>query len=129
MPRNPPQPPLSIVTPATTGIQPPRPLGRHGAEFWRRVQDEFRIEDCAGLELLMQACSAIDRAEALAEIVAREGEVIRTRTGTIKSHPAVRDELTARQVVMRAIARLGIDVEPVKSPGRPPKAFGWTGDE
>jgi len=31
----------------------------------------------------MQACSAIDRAEALAEIVAREGEVIRTRTGTI----------------------------------------------
>ena len=77
----------------------------------------------------MQACSAIDRAEALAEIVAREGEVIRTRTGTIKSHPAVRDELTARQVVMRAIARLGIDVEPVKSPGRPPKAFGWTGGE
>jgi P27 family predicted phage terminase small subunit len=129
MPRNPPQPPLSIVTSATTEIAPPRALGQHGLEFWRKVQSEFAISDCAGIELLMQACSAIDRAESLAEIIAREGEVIRTRTGTIKSHPAVRDELSARQVVMKAIARLGIDVEPVKSPGRPPKTFGWTGDE
>jgi P27 family predicted phage terminase small subunit len=129
MPRNPPQPPLSIITPATTGIQPPRQLGRHGKQFWERVQAEYAITDAGGIELLMQACGAIDRAESLAEIIAREGEVIRTRTGTIKSHPAVRDELTARALVMKAIARLGIDVEPVKSPGRPPKAFGLTGND
>jgi P27 family predicted phage terminase small subunit len=127
MPRNPPQPPLSVVTSATTGIQPPRQLGRHGKQFWERVQAEYAVRDAGGIELLMQCCSAIDRAEALAEIIAREGEVIHTRTGTIKSHPAVRDELTARALVMKAIARLGIDSEAIKSPGRPTGYSSWAG--
>jgi P27 family predicted phage terminase small subunit len=129
MPKTTDKPPLAVVTSAMTGIAPPRQLGRHGMQFWEQVQREYAIQDAAGLELLMQCCSAIDRAESLAEIIAREGEVIRTRTGTIKSHPAVRDELSARQVVMRAISKLGIDSEPVKSPGRPPRSFGWRGDE
>jgi hypothetical protein len=125
MTRTPPQPPLSVVTPETTGIAPPRQLGQYGMQFWQRVQAEYAIRDAGGIEILMQGCGAIDRAESLAEIVAREGEVIRTRTGTIKSHPAVRDELTARALVLKAIQRLGIDVEPIKSPGRPTKPIGW----
>jgi hypothetical protein len=129
MPTTPRKPPLSIVTPATTGIAPPRQLGPHGTAFWQKVQAEFAITDCAGVELLMQCCSAIDRAESLADIIACEGEVIHTRTGTIKSHPAVRDELSARALVMKAIQRLGIDVEPIKSPGRPPRSFGWKGND
>jgi hypothetical protein len=129
MPKSPNQPLLSVATSTTTGIAPPRQLGRHGAQFWERVQAEYAITDAGGIELLMQCCGAIDRAESLAEIIARDGEVIRTRSGTIKSHPAVRDELTARGLVMRAVQRLGIDVEPVKSPGRPGKALGWRPNE
>jgi phage terminase small subunit len=129
MPKTPSNPPFSIVSSETTGISPPRELGCHGRAFWDRVQSEYSVRDAGGIELLMQACGAIDRAESLAAIVAAEGEVVRTRSGTVKSHPAIRDELTARQVVMRAISKLGIDSEPVKSVGRPPRSFGWRGDE
>jgi hypothetical protein len=129
MPTTPRKPPLSLVTPATNGIQPPRQLGPHGTAFWQRVQAEYAISDVGGVEILMQGCSALDRAEGSAEIVAREGAVIHTRSGTIKSHPAVRDELMARQIVIRAIQRLGIDVAPLKSPGRPTQPLGWMGNE
>jgi phage terminase small subunit len=121
--------PLSLVTGETAGIAPTRPLGQFGTAFWQRVQSEYAIRDCGGVEILMQACGAIDLVERLAAIVAAEGEVIRTRSGTIKSHPAVRDELTARQVVMKAISKLGIDVEPIKSPGRPGTAIGWVPED
>lgn len=121
-------PSLAIVTSATTGIQPPRPLGQHGAAFWARVMAEFAITDVGGVEILAQLCAGIDRAESLADIIAREGEVIRTRTGVLKSHPAVRDEISARQFVLKAISKLGIDLEPQKAVGRPPRPTGWTGE-
>ena len=128
MPTTPREPPLSLVTPGTNGIQPPRQLGQHGTAFWQRVQGEYAITDAGGIEILMQGCSALDRAEAMAAIVAREGAVIHTRSGTVKSHPAVREELAARTIVMRSIQRLGIDVAPIKSQGRPTKPLGWTGN-
>jgi P27 family predicted phage terminase small subunit len=122
------KPPLTVVTPATTGIQPPRQLGQHGMQFWQRVMAEFAISDVGGQEILMQACSAIDRAEMLAAVVESEGAVLRTRSGTVKSHPSIRDEMSARQVVLRAITKLGIDLEPQKTVGRPTPPFGWRGD-
>jgi len=72
-----------------------------------------------GIELLAQACAALDRAESLA------GAVIRTRSGP-KSHPAAKDELQNRAFVVRTLERLGLNVEAIKTPGRPPHAYGWT---
>ena len=34
----------------------PRPLGSHGTGLWNRVQSEYRIDDCGGIELLAEAC-------------------------------------------------------------------------
>ena len=124
MPRTTDKPSLAIVGSQAAGIQPPRPLGQHGAAFWARVMAEFAIADVGGIEILAQLCAGIDRAEALAEIIAREGEVIRTRTGVLKSHPAVRDEISARQFVLKAISKLGIDLEHgdrLSAPARPPQ--------
>jgi hypothetical protein len=42
---------------------PPRKLGPAGENLWFRVQNDYRIEDVGGVELLMQACLAQDRAE------------------------------------------------------------------
>ena len=42
----------------------------------------------------------------------------RTKTGT-RSHPLLRDELNNRALTARLIGRLGLDLEPVRSPGRP----------
>jgi Phage terminase, small subunit len=87
---------------------------------------EYRIEDRGGIEILAQCCASLDRAENLAEAIARDGEVVHSRTGVPKSHPAIRDELAARAFVCRTLERLGLNIETIKSQGRPPRSFGWT---
>jgi phage terminase small subunit len=100
-------------------IQPPRPLGEHGLALWRSINSEYDISDAGGREMLAQACAALDRAEALREHIDAEGEVIRSKSG-LKAHPALKDEIAARSFVVRTLHRLGLDVEAIKPPGRPP---------
>jgi hypothetical protein len=98
--------------------------------LWDRIQAEYRITDCGGMELLAQACQALDRAEGLAAAIARDGDVVRSRTGVPKTHPAVREELACRSFVVRTLERLGVTSETVKAPGRPPSGgVGWQPDD
>jgi hypothetical protein len=85
---------------------------------------EYRIEDTGGIELLAQACAALDRAEALSAAIDQDGAVIRTESGP-RSHPAVKDELACRAFVARPLERLGLNVEAIKPPGRPTRPSGW----
>jgi hypothetical protein len=119
-----PKPPLTLVGPGSTAPTPPRTLGPHGLSLWTRVQSEYHIVDCGGVELLCLACQALDRAESLSEAVAEDGQTIRTRSG-IRAHPALRDELANRAFITRTLAKLGIATEPVKPPGRPSSGLGW----
>jgi hypothetical protein len=116
----------ALVSPSAQ-ISPPRPLGVHGAELWAAVQSEYNITDRGGIELLAQACAALDRAEALAAAIAKDGSVVYSRAGAPKAHPAAKDELANRAFVARTIERLGLNVEAIKSPGRPAQPFGWKG--
>lgn len=88
------KPPLTLVAPGSTGTQPPRKLGSAGAALWDAVTGEYRVEDAGGIELLMQACLASDRVEALAAAIDADGEIIRTRTGA-RVHPGLKDEVAA----------------------------------
>jgi hypothetical protein len=88
----------------------------------------YRIDDCGGIELLAQACQALDRAEALAETIARDGDVIHSRTGVPRTHPAVRDELQLRAFIVKTLEKLGLNVETIKPIGRPPNPTGWRPD-
>jgi hypothetical protein len=114
------KPPLTLVGPGSTAPPPPRTLGPHGLALWNRVQAEYRILDCGGIELLCLACQALDRAESLSEAITADGE----STG-IRAHPALRDELANRAFITRALAKLGIASEPIKSLGRPGSGLGW----
>jgi hypothetical protein len=118
------KPPLRVVETTPTGIQPPRKLGRHGMALWQAVHAEYRIVDRGGIEILSQICAAADRAEALADCVARDGETIRTKAG-LRVHPAMREELACRTFICRALERLGLNIETVKSSGRPGYGIGW----
>ncbi|WP_256806326.1 hypothetical protein [Bradyrhizobium sp. Bra64] len=122
-----PKPPLSIVGSVTTDTQPPRKLGQHGMALWGSVQAEYRIQDSGGVEMLVQACSGLDRAEALAARVAEDGEVVYAK-GVPRAHPCIREELAARAFVVRTLARLGLNVEAIKPVGRPGGGIGWRGD-
>jgi hypothetical protein len=74
--------PLAIVdAPALTLPEPPRTLGEPGLTLWRSIQSEFRVVDVGGVQLLLQACLAADRAEALRARIDADGETIATQTG------------------------------------------------
>jgi hypothetical protein len=104
-----------------TTPQPSRPLGEHGRSLWNRATSEYDISDVAGVEMLTQACAALDRAEALATAIQHDGEVIRTRTGNVKPHPAIAAELACRGFITRTLVKLGLNFEPLRAaPGRPP---------
>jgi hypothetical protein len=104
------RPPLTIAGPDLSWPTPPRKLGRHGMALWQTVQGEYSIEDPGGIELLAQACAAVDRVEALAERINADGEVLIIK-GVPKPHPALREELSARSFVCRTLERLGLNYE------------------
>jgi hypothetical protein len=81
-----------LPNPAATASQPPRNLGDPGLSLWNRIMSEYRIEDCGGLEMLAQACQALDRAETLRSEIERDGEVLRLQ-GTVRDHPALKHEM------------------------------------
>jgi hypothetical protein len=120
------KPPLTLVDPTSTAISPPRKLGERGLSLWNAVQNEYRIDDAGGIELLAQACAAADRVEALAERINTDGEVVHTRAGP-KAHPALRDELAGRAFICRTLERLGLNLETIKPIGRPARGGGWRG--
>jgi hypothetical protein len=97
---------------------PPRPLGKHGMALWQSVMAEYEISDSGGVEILVSACSALDRAESLSEAIERDGAIV-TVSGALKDHPGLKHELANRAFVVRALQRLGLDVEPVRPIGRP----------
>jgi hypothetical protein len=104
---------------------PPRKLGPAGENLWNRVQNDYRIEDVGGQELLMQACLAQDRADELAAIIDADGARVMTKNGP-RAHPCLRDELAARAFIVRTLQRLGITDEVIKPVGHPTRPHGWT---
>jgi hypothetical protein len=108
--------------------KPSRPLGKNGQALWQSIVTEYGIEDAGGVEMLTLACQALDRAEELATAIKEDGAVIRTR-GIVKEHPGIKAELANRSFVVRTLQRLGLDVEALKSVGRPPASGGWNPEE
>jgi hypothetical protein len=117
------KPSLKIVKPSeATVMSPPRKLGEHGLTLWRTVQSEYLITDTGGVEILAQACSALDRAEELASVIDQDGCTIMIR-GVLREHPLLKGELACRAFLCRCLQRLGLNIEAVKSVGRP---SGWS---
>jgi hypothetical protein len=103
-------------------------LGKAGANLWRSIMSEYDIADSGGRAILHEACAAADRAAECAACIARDGPMVRTPNGP-KDHPLMKHELAARAFIVRALHRLGLDVEPVRpSAGRPGNAVGWMPD-
>jgi hypothetical protein len=121
MPRKPSAPKLVVAAPhpGLTLPEPPIKLGLVGMSLWRDVLVAYEFSDRASYETLAQACSAADRAAEMAAQIDRDGVAIRTKAG-LRDHPLLKHELAARAFVVRALARLGLDLEPTRpGPGRP----------
>ena len=104
----------------------PSTLGKPGATLWQSIMSEYKIDDAGGREMLLQICTAADRADECAEAIDRDGPMIRTKTG-LREHPLLKLELASRSFVVRSLHRLGLDIEPTRDgPGRPPGTFNPT---
>src|SRR5262245_21835434 len=102
---------------------PPRPLGKHGMALWRRVTDEYAIDDSGGVELLALACQALDRAESCREQIDEAGEVIMVNGVPARAHPLLQSELANRAFASKCLERLGLAAEPAKAVGRPAGSY------
>ena len=119
------KPILKVVKPSARAANgPPRALGAAGMALWQRITAEYDVSDVAGKELLALACAALDRCEALREAIDHDGEFSVSRTGVMREHPGIKPELAGRAFVAKMLLRLGLDVEPVRPVGRPPKQSG-----
>jgi hypothetical protein len=63
---------------------------------------DWVVDDSAGIEMLTQVCQALDRAEALHELIEKQGAIITVR-GVQWEHPALKAELANRAFVVRTL--------------------------
>ena len=122
--KKPVKPLLTIVgSEKTTTTQPPRKLGKHGQSLWTTVLAEYDISDRGGVEILVQACLSLDRAEECADQINVDGPTIMTKSG-MREHPLLKNELANRAFVCRSLQRLGLNLEVVKpTVGRPGRSL------
>jgi hypothetical protein len=124
MAEKPPKSAFSVVTALPIQVPgPPRPLGPAGQALWEAIQIEYGIQDQGGVTMLLMGCQAYDRAERLRAQIDADGEIVHLRNGSIRAHPGIKDEINCRAQVMRAIEKLGLNYEAIKSVGRPPGSF------
>jgi hypothetical protein len=64
---------------------------------------EYAIRDAGGIELLLLACEATDRAASLRDQIDRDGELISTRSG-LRENPGLRAELANRAFISSIVA-------------------------
>ena len=120
---------LTVISepPARSGTPPPASLGPTGRNLWNDITAAYEFADRASFETLFQACAAADRAAELAEQIGCDGVMLKVRGGGLRDNPLLKHELAARAFVVRALARLGLDLEPVRAErGRPAHGLGIT---
>src|SRR5215510_3118810 len=91
---------------------PPPPKGLHAkaAAFWRVVVQDYELE-AFHLEILKQACKALQRCEEASAIVDKEGQAyIDPKSGRWFPHPSVGVEERARAAFLRGVRELGLDL-------------------
>jgi hypothetical protein len=111
---------LSVVAnPEPDSPRPSCKLSQTGMSLWNDIVSTYAFEDRASYEVLAQACAAADRAANCHSYIDRDGEVVVTNAGLVRSHPLLRDELANRAFCCRSLQRLGLDLEPIRGVGRP----------
>lgn len=107
--------------------KPPSHLSPAARRWWTQMQREYQISDAGGLSLLAAAADAWERCREARELLAKDGVVTTDRFGQMQPHPAVRIEHASRAQLLQALKQLNLDLEPVKTPGRPTGTYHFGG--
>lgn len=102
-----------------TSIDPPKHLQRAGKALWKLYMAEFVLDDAHSRTLLTSACEHADARATLQNAVDRDGYIVEGRYGQKLVHPGVDAARKADAAMRNSLNRLGVDLEPIGSVGRP----------
>ena len=106
-------------------MKPPPHLGKDGKQIWEQLVREFGITDAGGLALVTTIGECRDRLTEAQKLIKKHGTVIETSTGALRSNPALKVEVDARNGMLAALRMLNLDIEPLRDgPGRPAGVWG-----
>jgi P27 family predicted phage terminase small subunit len=97
----------------------PRHLSAEARAWWKRIVENFEIDDDSGLLILRTAMESLDRLREAQTLLKADGICIADRFGQKRQHPATMIERDARTAMMRALKALNLDVDPIGEIGRP----------
>ena len=102
-------------------IKPPNGLQVSGRKFYRKVLNDYVIEESHDLERLFQACRCLDEIDEAEKVLKTEGRFIFDRFKQRKEHPAAKAIRDHRILFVRILRELCLDTEdPKDGPSRPP---------
>src|SRR3990167_8938266 len=84
-----------------------------GRKFFAEISEEYGIHDAAGLALLEEAASCLDRLHAAHAAIAKDGEIVTDRYGRPRLHPALTLEKESRRGLLDCLRALNLDIEPL----------------
>lgn len=90
-----------------SGPRVPAGLSERAGRLWKAVVVDYDLS-AAELEVLRGAVECLDRADAAAKVVKREGVTTVDRYGCAKAHPALDAEMRARALFNAAVRQLGV---------------------
>lgn len=99
---------------------PPAGLSSAAKSWWKKLTDEYGIDDQAGLLILETAMRAMDRMKMASDLVDKHGAVTVDKFNQLKANPACAVERDSRAAMMGALKSLNLDLEPLGKPGRQP---------
>jgi len=108
------------MTKSTHKNAPPTGLSPKARAWWKKIIDEYAIEDAAGLLLLETALQAFDRMHDARALITKHGAVTLDRFDQLRPNPATTIERDSRAAMCSALKALNLDLEPLRDGvGRP----------
>src|SRR5215813_420981 len=92
--------------------KPPETLSDEAKRWWRSIVEEFQVDDSAGVLLLQSALESFDDMRRAQAILAKEGMTIVDRWGQQKQHPATLVLRDSRNLMLRCLKQLNLDIVP-----------------
>jgi phage terminase small subunit len=93
----------------TSSPSPPKHLSKRAAAFWRDLNTRF-IFEAHDLQRLQIACEQIDLIDACETSIREHGRFVADRVGGLKAHPAIATARDARQLLLRSLREMAIDI-------------------
>lgn len=102
-----------------SGSKPPQGLKSGGRRLWRRVLDDYELDEHEA-SVLLQACRIVDILDRLQAVIDSEPVVVVSPQGT-KTNPAVVEFRQQAVTLAKCMASLRIPMGEVESAGRLPQ--------